>query len=91
MIKMEPIDLKELLIDAFDHAEKKHRARIGEEAYKKELHERYPEAYRKGYEKGLKEAKEYDIIEIAKKLKGTLKAEEISKITGLSITTVESL
>ena len=48
---MEPIDLKELLIDAFDHAEKKHRARIGEEAYKKELHERYPEAYRKGYEK----------------------------------------
>lgn len=29
--------------------------------------------------------------EIAKKLKGTLKAEEISKITGLSITTVESL
>ena len=80
---MEPIDLKELLIDAFDHAEKKHRAGIGEEAYKKELRERYPEAY----EKGRTEEKE----EIAKKLKGTLKAEEISKITGLSITTVESL
>ena len=45
---MKPIDLKELLIDAFDHAEKKHRTRIGEKAYKKELKERYPEAYEKG-------------------------------------------
>ncbi|WP_462316063.1 hypothetical protein [Methanobrevibacter sp.] len=45
------------------------------------------EAFEDGIKKGRKEEKK----EIAKKLKGLHTTEEISKITGLSITTVESL
>ena len=85
---MESIDLKALFIDAFDHAEKKHRSIIGEEAYKKELRERFPDAYKRGYEQGRKEAREEIVKPIAKKLKETQTPEVISEVTGLSINTI---
>ena len=61
------------------------------ELFPKETNDIIKEGFKEGFKKGFNESMYIKSVEIAKKLKGMLDSESISKCTGLSIEEIEKL
>ena len=82
---------EKILSQAITEAAEKSIQLQKEKIFKKGLKEGLKEGKKEGKKEGLKEGKKETNKEIAKKLKDILTPEEIHKITGLTITTIQKL